>query len=200
LGSRSDAGETIHAGGAASTFGASSPPLTSSFRANGVTIERGRGKGTSTMIGCGRAIAGKNRKQGRWRHVNKANRGNAKGARSREERREAGVADAKWRGKGFTPPAIYRCRRATLLRTACVTRNNCRRHRLPLTDGPHNATTAGCARTRGYYGAATEGPRRPITSAPTTSTTLAAAPPGKARPPHDRCRDCGHLMARFLTE
>jgi hypothetical protein len=166
LGSRSDVGETIHAEGAASTFGASSPPLTSSFRANGVTVERGRGKGSSTMIGCGGAIAGKNRKQGRRRHMNKANRGKAKGAHSREERREAGVADAKWRGKGFTPPAIYRCRRATLPRTARAARNNCRRHRLPLTDGPQSATTAGCACTRGYYGVATEGLWRPITSAP----------------------------------
>jgi hypothetical protein len=51
LGSRSDAGGTIHVGGVPSTFGASSPPLTSSCRAKGVTIERGQGEGSSTTIG-----------------------------------------------------------------------------------------------------------------------------------------------------
>jgi hypothetical protein len=51
LGSRSDAGGTIHARGTPSTFGASSPPLTSSFRANGITDERGQDKGSNTTIG-----------------------------------------------------------------------------------------------------------------------------------------------------
>jgi hypothetical protein len=37
--------------GAPSTFGASCPPLTSSCRANGVTVERGQDVGSSTTIG-----------------------------------------------------------------------------------------------------------------------------------------------------
>jgi hypothetical protein len=64
LGSRSDAGGTIHAGGTPSTFGASSSPFTSSFRANGVTVNRVQGRGSNTTIVCGGAIMGKNRKQG----------------------------------------------------------------------------------------------------------------------------------------
>jgi hypothetical protein len=51
LGSRSDADATIHTGGAPSTFGASSPPLTSSFRAKGITDEQGQDKGSNTTIG-----------------------------------------------------------------------------------------------------------------------------------------------------
>jgi hypothetical protein len=35
---------------------------------------------------------------------------------------------------------------------------------------------------RDHYGTATEGPRRPVTSAPMSSTTLAVASPEKARP------------------
>jgi hypothetical protein len=35
---------------------------------------------------------------------------------------------------------------------------------------------------RDHYGAATEGPRRPVTSAPTSPTPRAATPPEKARP------------------
>jgi hypothetical protein len=51
LGSRSNAGGTIHAEGAPSMFGASSPPLTNSFRANGITVEWGQDKGSNTTIG-----------------------------------------------------------------------------------------------------------------------------------------------------
>jgi hypothetical protein len=58
LGSRSDTGGTIHAGDAPSTFGARSSPFTSSFRANGVTVDRVQGRGSNTTIGCGVAIAG----------------------------------------------------------------------------------------------------------------------------------------------
>jgi hypothetical protein len=51
LGSRSDAGGTIHAGGAPSTFGASSPPFTSSFKASGITNDEVQDRGSSTMMG-----------------------------------------------------------------------------------------------------------------------------------------------------
>jgi hypothetical protein len=47
-------------------------------------------------------------------------------------------------------------------RAACT---NCRRRRLPLTDGPHRAKTAGGTRVRDHYGMTTEGPRCPVTSA-----------------------------------
>jgi hypothetical protein len=95
------------------------------------------------------------------------------GARRRKraagkERRETEMADAKWRGKRFTPPSptIYRSRGAVLPKTTCDARINCRGPRLPLTDGPHRAETAGCARMRDHYGAATDGPRCPVTSPP----------------------------------
>jgi hypothetical protein len=45
-------------------------------------------------------------------------------------------------------------------------RINCRRLRLPLTGGPHYTEAARHARVHYHYGAATEGPRRPVTSAP----------------------------------
>jgi hypothetical protein len=113
------------------------------------------------------------------------------GARRRKraagkERRETEMADAKWRGKRFTPPSptIYRSRGVVLPKTTCDARINCRGPRLPLTDGPHRAETAGCARMRDHYGAATDGPQCPVTSPPpTSSTTHAAAPPQKACPP-----------------
>jgi hypothetical protein len=57
LGSRSDAGGTIHAGGAPSMFGASNPPFTSSFRENGVTVDQVQGRGSNTTMGWGGAIA-----------------------------------------------------------------------------------------------------------------------------------------------
>jgi hypothetical protein len=69
-----------------------------------------------------------------------------------------------------------------LLGTPCATRINYRRHHLLLTDGPHRAETAGCARVRDHYGATTEGPRCPVMSTPTSSTTPAVAPLEKARP------------------
>jgi hypothetical protein len=88
-------------------------------------------------------------------------------------------------GKGLLPPSltIYRSGGATLPKTMRVVRINCRRRRPPMTDGPHCAKTVEPVRTRDHYGAATEGPQRPVTSAPTSSTTLAVAPPEKAHPP-----------------
>jgi hypothetical protein len=70
-----------------------------------------------------------------------------------------------------------------LLKTARTARINCRRPRLPLTDRAHSAERAGCTCTRDHYGVATDGPRRPVKSAPTTSTTRADALPEKACPP-----------------
>jgi hypothetical protein len=48
--------------------------------------------------------------------------------------------------------------------------------------GPHITETAGRARMRDHYGAEVEEPRRPVTSAPTSPTTHAAASSEKARP------------------
>jgi hypothetical protein len=56
LGSQSIAGGTIHTAGCSSTFGTSWPPFMSSFRANLVTVERLHDSGSSTVMGCGRAI------------------------------------------------------------------------------------------------------------------------------------------------
>jgi hypothetical protein len=100
-----------------------------------------------------------------------------------EGRQEAKAAEAKWRGKGFTLPSLtnYRSGGATLPRTLRVAHINCRQHRLPLTSEPHHAKTAGCACMHDHYGVATEGPWHPITSAPTSPTTPAAAPPEKMR-------------------
>jgi hypothetical protein len=78
------------------------------------------------------------------------------------------ATDPKWRCKGFTAPSltIYRSGAAALPRTTRATCINCKRYRLPLTDGSQCAETAGCARTHNHYGAATKGPRCPVTSAP----------------------------------
>jgi hypothetical protein len=43
---------------------------------------------------------------------------------------------------------------------------NCRQPHLPLTGGPYHAETTRHACVRYHYGAATEGPWRPVTSAP----------------------------------
>jgi hypothetical protein len=51
LGSLSDAGETIHIGYMSSPTGANNPPFTNSFNANGVTVDRDHGRGSSTRIG-----------------------------------------------------------------------------------------------------------------------------------------------------
>jgi hypothetical protein len=86
-------------------------------------------------------------------------------------RQETEAAEAKWRGKGFTLPflVIYRSRGATLPETPCAARINCRQRHPSLTSGTHHAEMAGCVRVRDHCGAATEGPRRPITSAPHVS-------------------------------
>jgi hypothetical protein len=52
---------------------------------------------------------------------------------------------------------------------ACAARINCRWPHTPLTNGPHVAETAWCTRMRDHYGAATEEPQRPVTSAPHVS-------------------------------
>jgi hypothetical protein len=52
------------------------------------------------------------------------------------------------------------------LRTARAVRFNYRQRHPSLTSGPYHAKTARRARTRDHYGAATEGPRRPVTSVP----------------------------------
>jgi hypothetical protein len=46
----------------------------------------------------------------------------------------------------------------------------CKQRHQPLTSLPHGTETAVYTGVRNYYGAATEGPRRPITSAPTSRT------------------------------
>jgi hypothetical protein len=46
----------IHAGGCPSTFGASWLAFTSSLKANLVTVERGHGSGSITVMGCGGAM------------------------------------------------------------------------------------------------------------------------------------------------
>jgi hypothetical protein len=69
-----------------------------------------------------------------------------------------------------------------LPRTTHAAHLNCRRRRLPLTDGPHRAKTIGCTRVLDHYSVTTEGPRRLNTSAPTSPTTRAVAPSEKARP------------------
>jgi hypothetical protein len=51
LGSRSAAGGTIHAGGCPSTFAVSWPAFTSSLKANLVTVERGHGSASITVMG-----------------------------------------------------------------------------------------------------------------------------------------------------
>jgi hypothetical protein len=101
-----------------------------------------------------------------------------------KDRQETRAADAKWQVRdSHLPLSIYRSGGPVLPRTACVVRIYCRQHRLPPTGRPHSVETTGCARMRDHYGAATEGPRRPVTSTPTSSTTLAVAPPEKAHPP-----------------
>jgi hypothetical protein len=71
--------------------------------------------------------------------------GQGRGDARPEGRQEAKAAEAKWLGKGSTLPplAIYRSRGATLPRTPCAARISYRQRRLPLTNGPHRAKTAG---------------------------------------------------------
>jgi hypothetical protein len=85
LGSLSDAGGTIHARYAPSPAGASSLPFTSLFRANDVTVDRVQGRGSSTTIGWGGAIAGERRKLGRRRIESEADKSKIGKACGREE-------------------------------------------------------------------------------------------------------------------
>jgi hypothetical protein len=56
LGSRSLAGGSIHAGGRPSSFATSWPAVTNSLRASIITIERGHGSGSITVMDCGGAV------------------------------------------------------------------------------------------------------------------------------------------------
>jgi hypothetical protein len=67
-----------------------------------------------------------------------------------------------YRSKGAKPPGTPRAAHI-----------KCRQRRPSLTGRPHHAETAVCTRVCDHYGAATEGPRCPVTPAPTSSTTLA---------------------------
>jgi hypothetical protein len=106
-----------------------------------------------------------------------------RGAQPEKKSGRQGGSSAKWRGKGppLPSPWIYRSKGATLPEPRTV-RINCSQQRPSPTSGPHHAETARRARMRDHYGAATEGSRRPVTSAPTTPTPRASAPPEKARP------------------
>jgi hypothetical protein len=109
-------------------------------------------------------------------------RGRSEQERGRGNARPGGKArgkgsEAEWRGKGFTlpSPAIYRSRGATLPRTPHTVRINCRRRRLPLTDGPTvlnlpdaRACVIITARQPKGRGASSRGP-----PPPTSSTTPA---------------------------
>jgi hypothetical protein len=54
---------------------------------------------------------------------------------------------------------------------------------------------------RDHYDAATEGPRRSVTSTPHVVHYARGCAAFKGAPAtHDRCHDCGHLMVRFFIE
>jgi hypothetical protein len=84
--------------------------------------------------------------------------------------------------------------------TPRAARSNCRQRYPPLTGGTYHAETARRACMRDHYGAATEGPRRPVTTAPTSSTMPVAAPPEKACPLCTTTARTAVLMVRFLTK
>jgi hypothetical protein len=85
LGSWPDVGGTIHAGYTPSPAGASNPPFTSLFRANGVTVDRVQGRGSSTMIGGGGAMASESWKLGRWQVESEADESKIDKERGRGE-------------------------------------------------------------------------------------------------------------------
>jgi hypothetical protein len=90
-------------------------------------------------------------------------------------RKVARAMDAKWRGKGLTLPlpVIYRSRGATPPGTTRVAPIKCRQRHQPLTSRPHRAEMVVHTRVCDHCGAVTEGPRCPVTSAPTWPTTSA---------------------------
>jgi hypothetical protein len=80
----------IDADGAPSTFGASCPPFTSSYRANSIAVDRVHGRGSSTTIGWGGAIVGEKVKRERRRRENEASFSEGKEARPRKENKKEG--------------------------------------------------------------------------------------------------------------
>jgi hypothetical protein len=86
------------------------------------------------------------------------------------KRQETKAMDAKWQGKGFTLPllVIYRSRGATLPGTPRAAPIKCRQRHPPLTGGPYRAETDMHTCVRDHHGVTTEGPRRPVTSTPTS--------------------------------
>jgi hypothetical protein len=60
--------DTIHVVGCPSTFGASWPPFSSSCSANAVTVERGHGSGSITVMDCGGAMPIGEGARGRSKH------------------------------------------------------------------------------------------------------------------------------------
>jgi hypothetical protein len=106
-----------------------------------------------------------------------------RGAQSENEGKRKGGSSAKRRGKGLALPSpwIYRSKRATLPIARAV-RINCKRLRLPLMGRPHYAEMARHASARYHYGATTEGPRRPVTSAPHVAHNVCGCALEKAPP------------------
>jgi hypothetical protein len=108
----------------------------------------------------------------------------ARGHAAGEERRKARGSSAKWRGMGLPLPSpwIYRSKGATLpgpCVPCALTASNDVHHRRA---GPTTPKQPGMRACANHYGAATEGPRRPITSAPMSHTARVAAPSEKAHP------------------
>jgi hypothetical protein len=65
---------------------------------------------------------------------------------------------------------------------ARAARINCRQRRPSPMSGPHHAKTVRRTHTRDHYDMATEEPRRPVTSAPTSPTTRVVVSPEKVCP------------------
>jgi hypothetical protein len=107
-----------------------------------------------------------------------------RGTQSEKKSGSQGGSSAKWRGMGLPLPSlcIYRSKGATLHepRASCaLTAGNGVHHRRA---GPTMPKQPGVHTCADHYGAATEGPRRPVTSAPHVAHSARGCAACKARP------------------
>jgi hypothetical protein len=107
-----------------------------------------------------------------------------RGAQPEKKSGSQGGSSAKWRGMGLPLPSlcIYRSKGATLHdpRVSCaLTAGNDVHHRRA---GPTMPKQPGVRTCADHYGAVTEGPRRPVTSAPPVAHSAGGGAACKARP------------------
>jgi hypothetical protein len=181
LGSRSAVGGTIHAGRCPSTFGASWPPFTSSFRASpspssGATTA-GPAPGLARWVPLQLAVA---------REGEAGSEQKQRGAQPEKDSGRQGGSSAKWQSKGLPlpPPWIYRSKGATLPepRASCaLTAGNDVRHRRAGLTTPKRPGVRARAIITMRQPKGRGGPSRPPSTSP---TTRAVASHEKARPRH----------------